>query len=227
MRHRKVSRRLGTGTSHHWAILRNQVTDLFRYGRIETTLAKAKELRRIADKMITLAKRGDLNARREALGFIRDKKVVRKLFTELREKYMDRPGGYTRIVRIGERRGDASLMVVVELVEEKLKTKKSKRKSERLKKINEFIKRKKVELGLLKEEPKEEVSKEGAKEGGEIKAEEETLEAKTEKVEAKDEVSLKEEGAKKEVSEKEVAESASQEAGEESKTEEVKEEKKE
>jgi large subunit ribosomal protein L17 len=152
MRHRKVSRRLGTDTEHHISILRNQVTDLFRYGRITTTLAKAKELRRVADKMITLAKKGDLASRRRALAFIRDKAVVRKLFSELREKYLDRPGGYTRIIRIGPRRGDAAMMAIVELVEEKLSTKGSKVKKERLKKVIEFIERKKKEYGLLKAE---------------------------------------------------------------------------
>ena len=85
MRHRKISRRLGTDTEHHKAILRNMVTDLFKHGRITTTLAKAKELRRVADKMITLAKKGDLASRRKALAFIRDKGVVKKLFSELRE----------------------------------------------------------------------------------------------------------------------------------------------
>ncbi len=130
MRHRKVSRRLVTKWEHRISMMRNQVTDLFRYGRITTTLAKAKELRRVADKMITLAKKGDLASRRRALAFIRDKAVVRKLFTELREKYMDRPGGYTRIIKIGPRRGDAAMMAVVELVEEKLQHKRSKRKIE-------------------------------------------------------------------------------------------------
>jgi len=151
MRHRKISRRLGTDTEHHKAILRNMVTDLFKHGRITTTLAKAKELRRVADKMITLAKKGDLASRRKALAFIRDKGVVKKLFSELREKYLDRAGGYTRVIKIGPRRGDASMMAVVELVEEKITTKKSKIKKERLKKVVEFIERKKREYGLIKE----------------------------------------------------------------------------
>lgn len=151
MRHRKVSRRLGRDTEHHKAILRNMVTDLFKHGKVTTTLAKAKELRRVADKMITLAKRGDLASRRRALAFIRDKNVVRKLFNQLREKYLDRAGGYTRIIRVGPRRGDASMMAVVELVEEKLTTKGSKVKKERLKKVLEFIEKKKREYGLIKE----------------------------------------------------------------------------
>jgi len=139
MRHRKVSRKLGRDTEHHKAILRNMVTDLFRHGRVTTTLAKAKELRRVADKMITLAKKGDLASRRRALAFIRDKGIVKKLFTQLREKYLDRAGGYTRIIKVGPRRGDASFMAIVELVEEKLSTKGSKLKKERIKKVLEFI----------------------------------------------------------------------------------------
>lgn len=157
MRHRRVTRRLGRDIEHHWAILRNQVTDLLKHGRITTTLAKAKELRRLADKVITLAKKGDLSSRRRALALIKDKAVVRKLFTEIRTKYLDRPGGYTRIIRIGPRRGDASMMVVVELVEEKVSTRPSKVKKDRLKKVVEFIERKKREYGLVKEEPIKEV----------------------------------------------------------------------
>lgn len=157
MRHRRVTRRLGRDIEHHWAILRNQVTDLLKHGRIVTTLAKAKELRRLADKMITLAKRGDLSSRRRALAFIKDKAVVRKLFTEIRTKYLDRPGGYTRIIKIGPRRGDASMMVMIELVEEKVSTRPSKVKKDRLKKVLEFIEQKKKEYGLLKEEAAKEV----------------------------------------------------------------------
>ena len=192
MRHRKVSRRLGTDTEHHIAILRNQVTDLFKHGRITTTLAKAKELRRVADKMITLAKKGDLASRRRALAFIRDKVIVRKLFTEIREKYMDRQGGYTRIVRIGPRRGDCAMMAIVELVEEKLKTKPSKPKREKLKKLHEFIERKKREYGLIKEESKIEEKEETKAE--EVKAEE----AKIEEAEAETASSTAGEGSEAE-----------------------------
>lgn len=155
MRHRKVSRRLTSTSEHRLALMRNQVRDLFKYGRITTTVAKAKELRRFADKMITLAKKGDLAARRRALAFIQDKLVVKKLFTELREKYLDRNGGYTRVIKLGVRRGDAAPLAIVELVEEKLSFKKSKSHAERLKKINEFILKKKKELGLVSSEPEE------------------------------------------------------------------------
>lgn len=116
MRHRKTGRRLGRTTPHRKAMVRNMVTSLLAHERIVTTTPKAKEVRRVADKMITLAKRGDLHARRQALAFIRDKSVVAKLFDELRTEYMDRNGGYTRIIQTGNRHGDAAPMAILELV---------------------------------------------------------------------------------------------------------------
>ena len=116
MRHRKAGRRLGRTTPHRLAMVRNMVTSLLEHERIVTTTPKAKEVRRVADKMITLGKRGDLHARRQALSFIRDKKVVAKLFSELKDTYMDRNGGYTRIIRTGNRIGDAAPMAILELV---------------------------------------------------------------------------------------------------------------
>ena len=98
------------------ALLRSLVTALFQHGQIKTTESKAKELRHVADKMISLAKRGDLHARRQAEGFIMDKAVTKKLFDEIAKKYTERNGGYTRIVKIGPRRGDAAEMAVLELV---------------------------------------------------------------------------------------------------------------
>ncbi|WP_022855909.1 50S ribosomal protein L17 [Thermodesulfobacterium thermophilum] len=159
MRHRKVSRRLGRDTEHHWAIMRNQVRDLLKHGKVVTTIAKAKELRRVAERMITLAKKGDLVARRRALSFINDKEVVRKLFKDLREKFLDRSGGYTRIIKIGPRQGDASMMVLVELVEEKVSAKSGKKKGERLKKVLEFIEKKKKQYGVKPQEEKSTVEK--------------------------------------------------------------------
>ena len=120
MRHRKVSRRLGRTSSHRQAMLRNMVTSLFAHERIITTEAKAKELRRLADKMVSLAKKGTLHARRQALAVIRDKEVVKRLFSEIRERYVDRNGGYTRIIKYGFRRGDGAPLVVIELVTESL-----------------------------------------------------------------------------------------------------------
>ena len=112
MAHSKLRRTSGPRK----AVLRSLVTALFQNGRIQTTEAKAKELRKTADKMISLAKRGDLHARRQAEGFVMDKAVTKKLFNEIAKKYTDRNGGYTRITRIGTRRGDAAEMAVIELV---------------------------------------------------------------------------------------------------------------
>lgn len=108
--------KLGRNTGHRRAMLRNLVTSLFRDNRIQTTESRAKEVKSVADKMVTLAKRGDLAARRQALEYIYDERVVRKLFNDLGPKYADRPGGYTRIVKMGYRRGDAASMVILELV---------------------------------------------------------------------------------------------------------------
>ena len=109
-------RKLGRNSAARKALFKSILTSFFRYGRIETTEAKAKELRGLADHMITLAKRGDLHARRQVLADIADEEVVHKLFTEIAGKYTDRQGGYTRILKIGPRRGDAAPMVLIELV---------------------------------------------------------------------------------------------------------------
>ncbi len=98
------------------ALLRSLTTELFRYGRIETTETKAKELARSAAKMITLAKRGDLHARRQVLGFVMDETITKKLFDEIAKKYEERNGGYTRIMKLEPRKGDAALRVIIELV---------------------------------------------------------------------------------------------------------------
>lgn len=116
MRHKKSGRKLGRTSSHREAMYRNMVTSLFEHERIVTTREKAKELRPIAEKMITLAKRGDLHARRQALSFIRSKDVVHKLFTDIQEQFAERNGGYTRIIQTGIRRGDAASMAIIELV---------------------------------------------------------------------------------------------------------------
>jgi large subunit ribosomal protein L17 len=97
-------------------MLRNLVTSFLREGRLETTETRAKELRRLAEKMITLGKRGDLHARRQALAFLLDETVVKKLFDEVAPRYKDRPGGYTRMTRTGVRQGDGAPMALVELV---------------------------------------------------------------------------------------------------------------
>ncbi len=109
-------RKLGRDTDHRLAMLRNQVTSLLENGRIETTLQKAKETQRMAEKMITLGKRGDLHARRQALAYIYDEDVVTKLFAEIAPSYSERNGGYTRVLKLGPRRGDAAEMAILELV---------------------------------------------------------------------------------------------------------------
>ena len=109
-------RKLGVKSAHRQSILRNLVTDLFRYERIQTTDCRAKEARREAEKMITLAKRGDLHARRQALAYIKDEDVVSKLFDEIAPKYEGRQGGYTRILKLGPRQGDVAESVFLELV---------------------------------------------------------------------------------------------------------------
>lgn len=112
----KGHRKLGRPTAHRKAMLRNQVTDLLREGRITTTITRAKETRRMAEKMITLGKRGDLHARRQALAYIYDEDVVTELFDNIAPKYAERNGGYTRILKLGKRQGDTAEMVFLELV---------------------------------------------------------------------------------------------------------------
>ena len=110
------TRKLGKTTDQRMAMLRQQVTDLLDNGRMETTITRAKEIKPLAEKMITLGKKGDLAAYRQALSFITKEDVANKLFKEIAPKYADRNGGYTRVTRIGPRRGDAAEMAVIELV---------------------------------------------------------------------------------------------------------------
>ena len=116
MRHKVAGRTLGRPTGHRKAMYRNLVTDLLRYEKITTTEAKAKEVRGLAEKMITLGKEGGLHTLRQALSFILDRKVASKLFTELAPRYAERSGGYTRITKLGTRLGDGADMVQIELV---------------------------------------------------------------------------------------------------------------
>lgn len=116
MRHRISGRKLSRDTDHRMLMYRNLVTDLLRYERIVTTEAKAKEARRMADKMVSLGKKGTLHARRQALAFMTDEDVVAKLFNELASNYAQRQGGYTRITKLGPRQGDGAEMAQLELV---------------------------------------------------------------------------------------------------------------
>ena len=117
MRHRIAGRRLGRTTEHRLALMRNMSTSLFDKERIRTTLQKAKELRSFAEKLITLSKKESLHARRLVLRDVQDKAVVSKLFDTLSARYSQRPGGYTRIIKLGPRKGDNAEMAIIELVD--------------------------------------------------------------------------------------------------------------
>ncbi len=117
MRHKVAGRRLGRSSAHRKALFRNLVTDLLNYEKITSTEAKAKEIRGLAEKMITLGKKGGLTPRRQALAFILDENIVAKVFDELAPRYTERPGGYTRLIKLGPRPGDGAPMVRIELVE--------------------------------------------------------------------------------------------------------------
>ena len=118
MRHHRSGRKLGRDASHRKALYANLAGALIEHGRIKTTVTKAKAVKPIAEQMITLGRRGDLHARRQATAFLRSRDVVHKLFAEVAPRFKDRPGGYSRIIRIGTRAGDAAEMVYLELVDE-------------------------------------------------------------------------------------------------------------
>lgn len=117
MRHHRSGRKLGRDASHRKALYANLASALIEHGRIKTTAAKAKEVRPIAEQMITLGRRGGVHARRQALAYLRSQDVVHKLFSDVGPRFADRPGGYSRIVRIGPRPGDSAEMVYLELVD--------------------------------------------------------------------------------------------------------------
>lgn len=127
MRHRKSGLKLNRTASHRDAMFRNMVTSLFKHQRIQTTDAKAKELRRWADHLITLAKRGDLHARRQAMAIVREKNVVHKLFEEAQSRFQAIAGGYTRVIKLGRRAGDAAPISVIEFVTPSADTGKTKK----------------------------------------------------------------------------------------------------
>jgi large subunit ribosomal protein L17 len=174
MRHRKAGLKLNRTSSHRDAMFRNMVTSLFKYERIRTTDTKAKGLRRWADHLITLAKRGDLHARRQALSIISEKDVVHKLFAEANERFGTMSGGYTRIVKLGRRPGDAALVSMIELVAlEKEKSKKKKTKGRK----SAVVEKKQVAEGAVEKvepEKKEEKDIEKIAEKKSAKQEEDT-----------------------------------------------------
>jgi len=129
MYHGKAGKKLGRTSSHKEAMFRNMVTSVIKYESIRTTDTKAKELRKLAERMITLGKRGDLHARRQALAVVRDKSLISKLFGELTERYRNREGGYTRIVKMGFRFGDNAPVSILEYIPEEKKKEKAKTKA--------------------------------------------------------------------------------------------------
>jgi len=216
MRHAKAFRKLGRTPAHRRALFRNLATSLVLHDRIETTLPKAKELKRIADKLVTLGKKNNLHARRQAMGYLfasnlTSKKkehsgnkltAVHKLFEEIAPKFADRSGGYTRVLRTKVREGDKAQMAIIEFVEAEMKAKEPVRKKRKVKKVE-------------KTEAKEEVKKEAKTEKAEPKEE-----AKTEKTESKKEAKkeAKAEDVSKDVS-KDVSEGKPAKEAPESKTE--------
>ena len=152
MRHKKAGKQLSRNSSHRRALLRNMVTSLIKHERIETTDAKAKSIRPVAEKMITLAKRGDLHARRQALAYIQDKAVTHKLFDELKERYLDRQGGYIRIVKKGVRKGDAAPISIVQLIPEGEEKKADKKKAKKPKKSKSAVPKPEKKVAVKKKD---------------------------------------------------------------------------
>ncbi len=144
MRHRIAGRKLGRTTEHRWAMFRNLVTSLFEHERIKTTDAKAKELRPIAEKLISLAKRGDLHARRQVLRIVRKPEIVRKLFEKISPRFQMQNGGYTRIIKLGNRPGDGAPVSLIEIISASEEQKAIKKR--RLERRREKEKRKKAEV---------------------------------------------------------------------------------
>ncbi len=170
MRHRKAGRKLGRKSNHRISMLRNMVTSFFGDERIETTDAKAKELRKLVEKMITLGKQGNLHARRYALAVIKDRKIVKKLFDDIGPRFQDRQGGYTRIFKAGYRPGDGALMSVIELTTKTSSADKGKMKAKAKDSTSKSVSKKK---GLSKKSPpKGEKGKKISREKGPGKGEE-------------------------------------------------------
>ena len=180
MRHGKKIKKLGRTKSHRKAMLANMAASLFLYHVIKTTEAKAKEVRKLVDKLITLAKRGDLHAHRQVYDVIKDRKLVKKLFDEIAPKLMDREGGYTKLFKLSRRRGDGASLSVVKLLVEKPPTEEKGGKKKKGKK--EAKPKKEAEAKAAKEEKTEEKAKGKSKE---LEREPEGLEAGKGKVEAK------------------------------------------
>lgn len=175
MRHGKKIKKLGRTKSHRKAMLANMAASLFLYHVVKTTDAKAKEVRKLVDKLITLAKRGDLHAHRQVYDVIKDRKLVKKLFDEIAPKLVDREGGYTKVLKLRTRRGDGASLSVIKLLVERLPVEEKKGKKEKS--------QKEAEAKAAKEEK---IEKKAKGEPKELKREAEELEAEEGKEEAKD-----------------------------------------
>jgi large subunit ribosomal protein L17 len=127
MRHRNAHRKLSRNTSHRRALLRNLVTDLLEHGRLMTTLPKAKEIRPLAEKMITLGKRDNLHARRQVQSYVMREAIAKRVFDTIAPKFADRNGGYSRIIKLGHRKGDGADLAIIELLGSELEVKKAER----------------------------------------------------------------------------------------------------
>ncbi len=192
MRHRRRTRKLGRKTAHRQAMLRNMVTSLLEHGRIVTTVPRAREVRRLADKMVTLAKEGSLHARRQALSVIMDKKVVHKLFTHWAPELAGKNGGYTRIVKVGPRRGDAAMMCYLEMATDVLE--KSKGKARSIKKLEETESVIPQAQPVAKEEPEEAVESQPVTEDQPSEGETETKAEMEVSTESEEEATEQDEG---------------------------------
>jgi len=177
MRHGKKTKKLSRTKSHRKAMLANMAASLFLYHVIKTTEAKAKEVKKLADKLITLAKKGNLHAHRQVYDVIKDRKLVKKLFDEIAPKLMDREGGYTRVLKLGTRRGDGASLSVVKLLVEKPASEEKEGKKEKHKK--ETKPKKEVEAKAEKKKKIKEEPKEVEKEAEELEAEEGKEETKS------------------------------------------------
>lgn len=203
MRHLRNVTKLNRTKSHRKALLMNMANSLFEHERIKTTDAKAMILKRIADKLITLAKRKDLHAQRLAFAFLRNKEVVKKLFTDIGERYLSINGGYTRVLKIGRRKGDAAPMAVIELTQRKEKEEKAEKPKKETKEKAPKIKKEKPEKAAkekpekAKKETKEKAKKE-PKEKTKKEPKEKAAKAKTEKPKAEKPKKAKAEKTEKE-----------------------------
>ena len=190
MNHRVGFNKLGLKSSHRKALHRNMATSLFRYERITTTKAKALAVKRTVEKMITRAKVDSVHNRRIIAKAIKDKEILAKLFTEIGPRYANRPGGYTRVLKLGWRKGDAAETVILELVEEEMESKGKKKKSSKAKASKPVAAKKKDVSEEVSEAAKEEEKPEGAVK--ETAAEESVKEAETESAETENKETEKE-----------------------------------